>query len=179
MDVKNSFLNGFLKEEVYVAQPKGFVDPHFPNHLLYLNKALYGLKQALRAWYDRLTEYLVLNGFSRGQADRTLFIKKVDGELVVAQVYMDDIIFGSTKDELAHSFSSMMQTKFEISMIGELNYFLELQIQQNDSGIFISQSKYAKNLVKMFGLESTSSVRTLMSPNVKLTVDLLGKSVDR
>ena len=179
MDVKSAFLNGFLKEEIYVAQPKGFIDPHFPNHLLYLNKALYGLKQALRAWYDRLTEYLVLNGFSRGQADRTLFIKKVDGELVVAQVYMDDIIFGSTKDELAHSFSSMMQTKFEISMIGELNYFLELQIQQNDSGIFISQSKYAKNLVKMFGLESASSVRTLMSPNVKLTVDLLGKSVDR
>jgi len=126
MDVKSSFLNGFLKEEVYVAQPKGFVDPHFPNHLLYLNKALYGLKQALRAWYDRLTKYLVLNGFSRGQAGRTLFIKKVDGELVVAQVYMDDIIFGFTKDELAHSFSSMMQTKFEISMIGELNYFLGL-----------------------------------------------------
>ena len=107
-----------------------------------------------------------------------MFIKKVDGELVVVQVYVDDIIFGSTKDDLAHSFSSMMQTKFEMSMIGKLNYFLRLQIRQSDSGIFISQSKYAENLVKKFGLESASSVRTTMSPNVKLIVDLLGKSVD-
>ena len=95
----------------------------------------------------------MLNGFSRGQADRTLFIKKVDGELIVAQVYVDDIIFGSTKVELAYSFLSIMQTEFKMSMIGELNYFLRLQIRQNDSGIFISQSKYAKNLVKKFGLE--------------------------
>ena len=78
------------------------------------------------------------NGFTRGQANRTLFIKKVDGELVVAQVYVDDIIFGSTKDDLAHSFSSMMKTELEISIIGELNYFLGLQIHQSDSGIHLS-----------------------------------------
>ena len=132
MDVKSAFLNRFLKEEVYVAQPKGFVDPHFPNHVLYLKKALYGLKQAPKAWYDCLIEYLVSNGFTRGQAYRTLFIKNVDGELVIAQVYVDDIIFGSTKDDLAHSFSSMMLTKFEMSMIRKLNYFLRLQICQSD-----------------------------------------------
>ena len=119
-----------------------------------------------------------VNGFIRGYADQTFFIEKVDGELVVAQVYVDDIIFGSTKDDLAHSFSSMMQIEFEISMIRELNYFLGLQIRQSDLGIFISQYKYAKNLVKKFGLESTSFVRTPMSPNVKLTVDLLGKNAD-
>ena len=129
MNVESAFLNGFLKEEVYVSQPKGFVDPHYPNHVLYLKKTLYGLKQAPRAWYDRLTEYLVVNGFSRGQADKTMFIKKVDGELVVAQVHIDDVIFRSTKDDLTHSFSSMMQIEFEMSMIGELNYFLELQIR--------------------------------------------------
>ena len=99
-------------------------------------------------------------------------------ELIVAQVFVDDIIFRSTKDELAHGFSKLMQVEFEISMIGELTHFLGLQIRQQDSGIFLSQSKYAKNLVKNFGLESASSVRTSMSPNVKLTVDLLGKSVD-
>ena len=98
--------------------------------------------------------------------------------MIVAQVYVDDIIFRSTKDELAYSFSKLMQAKFEISMIGELTHFLGLQIHQLNSGIFLSQSKYAKNLVKKFGLESANSVRTLMSPNVKLTVDLLGKSVD-
>lgn len=98
--------------------------------------------------------------------------------MIVAQVYVDDIIFGSTKDELAHSFSKLMQEEFEMSMIGELTHFIGLQIRQQELGIFLSQSKYAKNLVKMFGLESASFVRTPMSPNVKLTVDLLGKSVD-
>jgi len=153
MNVKSAFLNGFLKELVYVSQPKGFVDPHYPNNVLYLKKTLCGLKQAPRIWYDWLTEYLVANGFLKGQANRTMFIKKLDVELVVAQVYVDDIIFGSTKDDLAHSFSNMMQIEFEMSMIGEFNYFLELQIWQNNSSIFISQSKYANNLVKKFGLE--------------------------
>ena len=118
------------------------------------------------------------HGFTRGKADQTLFIKREDSELIVAQVYVDDIIFGSTKDELAHGFLKFMQAEFEMSMIGELTHFLRLQIRQQDSGIFLSQSKYAKNLVKKFGLESTSSVQTPMSPNVKLTIDLLGKSVD-
>ena len=172
MDVKTTFLNELLKEDVYVAQPKGFIDPHFLDHVLYLKKALYGLKQAPRAWYDRLTQYLVSYGFTRGKVDQTLFIKKEDGDLIVAQVYVDDIIFRSTKDELAHGLSKLMQAKFKMSMNGELTYFLGLQIRQQDSGIFLSQSKYAKNLVKNFGLESVSSVRTPISPNVKFTVDL-------
>ena len=96
--------------------------------MLYLEKALYGLKQALRAWYDRLTQYLVSHGLTRGQANQTLFIKREDDELIVAQVYVDNIIFESTKDELAHNFSKLMQAEFEMSMIGELNYFLGLQI---------------------------------------------------
>ena len=121
---------------------------------------------------------MVSYGFIRGQADQTFFIKREDGELIVAQVYVVDIIFGSTKDELAHKFSKLMQAEFEMSITGELNHFLGLQIRQQESGIFISQSKYAKILVKKFGLESSSSIRTPVSLNVKLTVDLLGKSVD-
>ena len=105
MDVKTVFLNGLLQEDVYVTQPKGFIDPHFPDHVLYLKKTLYGLKQAPRAWYDRLTRYLVSHGFTRGKVNQTLFIKKEDGELIVAQFYVDDIIFGLTKDELVHGFS--------------------------------------------------------------------------
>ena len=126
MDVKTTFLNGLLKEDVYVTQPKGFIDPHFSDHVLYLKKALYGLKQALRVWYDRLTQYLVSHGFIRGKADQTLFIKREDGKLIIAQVNVDDIIFGSTKDELAHGFSKLMQAEFEMSMIGELTHFLGL-----------------------------------------------------
>ena len=108
MNVKIAFLNELLKEDVYVAQPKGFIDPHFLDHILYLKKALYGLKQAPKAWYHRLTQYLVSHGFTRGKADQTLFIEREDDELIVAQVYIDDIIFGSTKDEIAHGFSKLM-----------------------------------------------------------------------
>ena len=119
MDVKTAFLNGFLKEDIYVAQPKRVIDPHLPDHVFYLKKTLYGLKQAPRAWYDWLTQYLVSHGFIRGKADQTLFIKREDGELIVAQVYVDDIIFESTKDELAHNFSKLMQAELEMSMIAE------------------------------------------------------------
>jgi len=94
--------------------------------VLYLKKALYGLKQAPRAWYDQLTQYLVSHRFTRGKANQTFFIKREDGKLIVAQVYVDDIIFRSTKDELAHSFSKLMQGEFEMSMIGELTHFLSL-----------------------------------------------------
>ena len=126
MDVKTAFLNGILKEDVYVAQPKGFIDPHFLDHVLYLKKALYGLKQAPKAWYDWLIQYLVSHGFTRGKTDQNFFIKREDGELFIAQVYVDDIIFGSTKDELAYNFSKLIQAEFEISMIGELTHFLGL-----------------------------------------------------
>ena len=84
MDVKTAFLNGLLKEDVYVAHPKGFMDPHFLNHVLYLKKAFYRLKQAPRAWYDRLIQYLVSHGFIRGKADQALFIKREDGDLIIA-----------------------------------------------------------------------------------------------
>ena len=97
---------------------------------MYLKKAFYGLKQAPRAWNDRLTQYLVSYGFTRGQADQTFFIKRENGELIVAQVCVDDIIFGSTKHELAHELSKLMHAEFKMSMIRELNHFLGLQIFQ-------------------------------------------------
>jgi len=93
MDVKSAFLNGILQEEVYVEQPKGFQDPHHPHHVYKLKKTLYGLKQAPRAWYERLTTYLLAKGFTRGQADRTLFIRQQGTHKLIAQIYVDDIIF--------------------------------------------------------------------------------------
>ena len=112
-----------------MAQPKGFINPHFPNHMLYLKNTLYGLKHAPRAWYDWLTQYLVSHRFTRGKADQTLFIKREDGVLIVAQVFIDDIIYGTTKDELAHSFSKLMQGEFEMSMIRALDYKFVNKIQ--------------------------------------------------
>jgi len=105
MDVKSAFLNGVLQEE----QPKGFQDPHHPHHVYKLKKALYGLKQAPRAWYERLTTYLLTKGFTRGQADRTLFIRNQGTHKLIAQIYVDDIIFGAILDSLAHEFSEEME----------------------------------------------------------------------
>ena len=144
MDVKCAFLNGYLNEEVFVEQPKGFEDPHFPDHVLRLKKALYGLKQAPRAWYDRLTNYLLDRGFKRGYADRTLFVKNDEYYLLVAQLYVDDIVFGATIDAQAIEFSEEMKKEFEMSMVGELTFFLGLQVKQNKEGIFISPKKKKK-----------------------------------
>jgi hypothetical protein len=117
-------------------------------------------------------------GFTRGQADQTLFIRNQGTHKLIAQIYVDDIIFGATLDSLDHEFSEEMKQEFEMSMIGELNYFLGLQVKQTTEGIFISQSKYAKDLVKQFGLDGNSCARTPMSTSVKISSDLAGKSVD-
>ena len=177
MDVKCAFLNGYLNEEVFVEQPKGFEDPHFLNHVLRLKKALYGLKQAPRAWYDRLTQYLLDKGFKRGYADRTLFVKNDEDYLLIAQVYVDDIVFRATIDAQAIEFSKEMKKEFEMSMVRELTFFLGLQVKQRKEGIFISQEKYVRNIVKKFGLDSKKHASTPMSSSTKLNVDSSGVEV--
>ncbi|KAI9153621.1 hypothetical protein LWI28_014090 [Acer negundo] len=179
MDVKSIFLNGYLQEEVYIEQPKSFVDPHSPIHVFKLKKVLYGLKQAPRAWYDRLTQYLIDNQYKRGGIDRTFFIKHHDHNIFVAQIYADDIVFGSTNRTHVDEFVSVMSSELEMSMVGELNYFLGMQVKQTSMGIMLSQSKYAINLVKRFGLESGKEFETPMSTNLKLDKDEKGKSVDQ
>jgi len=105
MDVKSAFLNGFLQEEVYVAQPKGFEDPHFPEHVYKLKKALYDLKQAPRAWYERVAQFLLNDDFQRGSVDKTLFIHRTGAHILIVQMYVDDIVFGSTDPKLVNSLS--------------------------------------------------------------------------
>ncbi|GJU08411.1 putative ribonuclease H-like domain-containing protein [Tanacetum coccineum] len=126
MDVKSAFLYGKIKEEVYVCQPPGFEDPDFPNRVYKVEKALYGLHQAPRAWYETLSTYLLDNGFQRGKIDKTLFIKRHKGDILLVQVYVDDIIFGSTKKELCNAFEKLMHKKFQMSSMGELTFFLGL-----------------------------------------------------
>ena len=149
--MKCAFLNGFLNKEVFVEKPKGFQDPHFPDHVLRLKKTFYGLKQAPRAWYDRLANYLLDRGFQRGYADRTLFVKKDENYLLVAQVYVDDIVFGTTIDARAIEFFKEMKKEFEMNTVEELTFFLGLQVKQRKDGTFISQEEYARNLVKKVG----------------------------
>nr|GFB41138.1 retrovirus-related Pol polyprotein from transposon TNT 1-94 [Tanacetum cinerariifolium] len=149
MDVKTTFLYGHPKEEVYVNQPDGFVDPYHPDKVYRLKKALYGLKQAPRAWYDELSKFLLSKGFTKGSIDPTLFITKHRGDILLVQIYVDDIIFGSTKPNLSKQFEKLMHNKFEMSMMGELKFFLGIQIHQSPHGIFINQAKDGENLDKM------------------------------
>ncbi|KAK6141847.1 hypothetical protein DH2020_024406 [Rehmannia glutinosa] len=178
MDVKSAFLNGIIQEEVYVKQPPGFENFSRPNDVYKLKKALYGLKQAPRAWYDRLSSFLLQNGFIRGKVDTTLFVFDKGQNCLLVQIYVDDIIFGATNDSLCKKFSKLMQGEFEMSMMGELNFFLGLQIKQCQEGIYISQSKYTKELLKKFGIEEGRTVSTPMATNVKIDKDEKGKSVD-
>ncbi|GJZ58082.1 retrovirus-related pol polyprotein from transposon TNT 1-94 [Tanacetum coccineum] len=130
MDVKSAFLNGFINEEVYVAQPLGFIDFKKPDHVYKLKKALYGLKQAPKAWYDRLKAFLIKHEYKIGMVDNTLFTKKKSSNLIIVQIYVDDIIFGSTCQDMCDEFAKIMHDEFEMSMMGELNFFLGLQIKQ-------------------------------------------------
>ncbi|KAH9671118.1 hypothetical protein KPL70_017229 [Citrus sinensis] len=178
MDVKSAFLNGYIMEEVYVKQPPGFENEKFSDHVYKLCKALYGLKQAPRAWYDRLKNFLLDNDFSMGKADTTLFVKHKNQDILIVQIYIDDIIFGSTNELLCKDFLSCMSQEFEMSMMGELKYFLGLQIKQNEEGIFINQAKYVKDLLKRFGYDNGTAKSTLMSTTIKLDKDEKGNEVD-
>ncbi|GJU47630.1 retrovirus-related pol polyprotein from transposon TNT 1-94 [Tanacetum coccineum] len=178
MDVKTTFLNVPLKEEVYVNQPDGFVDSHHPDKVYRLKKALYGLKQAPRAWYDELSNFLVSKGFYKGSIDPTLSITKKGEDILLVKIYIDDIIFGSTNPKLSKTFEKLMHSKFEMSMMGELKFFLGIQIHQSPRSIFINQATYAQEILKKHGITSCDSIGTPMATK-PLDADLSGTPVDQ
>ncbi|GJT06574.1 putative ribonuclease H-like domain-containing protein [Tanacetum coccineum] len=155
MDVKSAFLYGTIEEEVYVCQPPSFVDPEFPKKVYKVEKALYGLHQAPRAWYETLSTYLLDNGYYRGQIDKTLFIKRLKGDILL-----------------------IMHNRFQMSSMGELTFFLGLQLKQKEDGIFISQDKYVGEILKKFGFSSIRTASTPMETNKALTKDEDGEDVD-
>ncbi|GJS43273.1 retrovirus-related pol polyprotein from transposon TNT 1-94 [Tanacetum coccineum] len=178
MDVKSAVSNGFINEEVYVAQPPGFVDFKKPIHVFKLKMALYGLKEAPKAWYDRLNAFLLDHKYTMGLVDNTLFTKKRDLHIIIVQFYVDDIIFRSTCQDLCDDFSKIMHDEFEMSMMGELNFFLGLQIKQLEDDIFFNQCKYIKEMLNKFGLEDSKPIKTPMLSETKLTQDEDGESVN-
>ncbi|GJS44398.1 putative ribonuclease H-like domain-containing protein [Tanacetum coccineum] len=151
MVVKSAFLYGTIEEEVYVCQPSGFVDPEFPKKVYKVEKSLYGLHQAPRAWYETLFTYLLDNGFHKGQIDKTLFIKRLKGDILLVQLYVDDIIFGSTKKSLCDEFEQIMHN---------------------------SQEKYVGEILKKFGFSSVRTTSTPLETNKALTKDKDGEDVD-
>nr|GEV79671.1 retrovirus-related Pol polyprotein from transposon TNT 1-94 [Tanacetum cinerariifolium] len=178
MDVKTEFLHGSLKEDVYMCQPEGFIDADHPSHVYKLKKALYGSKQAPRAWYDELSTFLLKNHFFKGTTDPTLFIRHFVDEILVVHVYVDDIIFGSTHPRYTQLFFNLMKSRFEMSMMGEMTFFLGLQVNQSPCGIFINQSIYVLEILKKYGMESCDPVGTPMEIKDKLNLDQNGTPVD-
>ena len=144
MDVKSTFLNEDHEEEVYIKQDKGFPLIEEKDMVYKLEKSLYGLKQAPRTWYARLDKYLAQLGFIKGTIDSNIYLREEERGLLIIVIFVDDIIFGGN-DEASDKFADEMRNEFEMSMIGEMKYFLGLQIVKNSEGIFISQTKYLKN----------------------------------
>jgi hypothetical protein len=179
MDVKSAFLNGPIKEEVYVDQPPGFESEEYPNHVYKRYKAHYGLKQSLRAWYECLMDFHIDNDFRIGKVDSILFTRRMGNDLFVCQIYVDNIIFGSTNKSFCDEFSKIMSDRFKMSIIGELTFFLGFQIKQVEDGTFISQTKYTRDIVKKFGMDNAKSIKTHMGTNSHLDLDMGSTSVDQ
>nr|GEZ80611.1 uncharacterized mitochondrial protein AtMg00810-like [Tanacetum cinerariifolium] len=173
-----AFLYGTIEEEVYVCQPLGFKDPGYPDKVYKVVKALYGLHQAPRAWYETLANCLLENGFQRGKIDQTLFIKRQKSDLLLVKIYVDDIIFGSTNKDLCKAFKKLMKDKFQMSSMGELTFFLGLQVKQKKDGIFISQDKYVAKILRKFRLTDRKSASTPIDTEKPLLKDPDGKDVD-
>ena len=165
LDVSNSFLHGLLKEEVFMTQPQGYVDPSFPNHLCLLHKALYGLKQAPRAWFERFTSQLLHVGFCASAADGNLFILRHQFSIVYLLLYVDDIIITGNSSSFVFTIITLLGKEFDLKDLGLLHYFLSLQIDYTFTGLFVHQSKYASDLLKKFGMTDCKPCKTPCSPN--------------
>ncbi|GJT03178.1 putative ribonuclease H-like domain-containing protein [Tanacetum coccineum] len=178
IDVKSAFLYGKIDEEVYVSQPPGFLDPKYPQKVYKVVKALYGLHQAPRAWYATLSTFLLKNGYRRGTIDKTLFLKKDKHDIILVQVYVDDIIFGSTKKSWCDEFEALMKSRFQMSSMGELTFFLGLQVKQKEDGIFISQDKYVAEILKKFDFANVKTASTPIETQKPLVKDEEASDVD-
>ncbi|GJW23928.1 putative ribonuclease H-like domain-containing protein [Tanacetum coccineum] len=178
MDVKSAFLYGIINEEVYVSQPPGFIDPKYPKKVYKVVKALYGLHQAPKAWYATLSAFLEKSGYRRGAIDKTLFIKKDKKDIMLVQVYVDDIIFGSTNKSWCDEFEALMKSRFQMNYMGELTFFLGLPVQQKEDGIFISQDKYIAEILMKFEIMSVKTISTLIETDKQLVKDEEAADVD-
>ncbi|KAD2805945.1 hypothetical protein E3N88_39322 [Mikania micrantha] len=169
LDVKSVFLNGELKETVYVEQPPGFIHKGEEHKVCKLKKALYGLKQAPRAWFKRIEGYFLREGFMKSQYDHTLFIKKEHKDVVIVSLYVDDLIYTGNNRELCESFKCSMMSEFEMSDLGKMRYFLGVEVDQNKYGIQMHQKKYAKEIIEMFNMWEVNGVNNPIVPGALVT----------
>ncbi|CAL8993818.1 unnamed protein product, partial [Prunus brigantina] len=172
LDVKSAFLNGVLKEEVYVDQPDGFVTTNYEDKVYKLKKALYGLKQAPRAWYEEINAYLVDCGYVRSTSEATLYCKTKEGSgTLIVSIYVDDIVYTGSSEELIAEFKTEMMRRYEMTDLGLLYHFLGMAVIQTESCIFINQKKYARLCLSKFGLKQCKPVSTPLVASEKLCKD--------
>ena len=178
MDVKSTFLNGVLMEEVYVEQPLGYEKKGQEHKVCKLKKALYGLKQAPRAWYSRIDSYLLENGFEKCEEEPTLYIKEKDGKLLIFVLYVDDLIFTGNDDYLIENFKTVMKDEFEMTDMGLVRYFLGIEVEQGEKGIFISQEKYVNQVLERFNMQECKVAITPTVMGLKLSKNDSSKDFD-
>jgi hypothetical protein len=177
MDVKFVFLHGYLQEEIYMEQPPGYVQ-NDSSLVCCLKKSLYGLKQAPRAWYAKMDSFLIATGFSRCHSDPNVYTKKVGSHLIILFLYVDDLIITGSDSKLLNHVKTSLKKKFEMTDLGFLHYFLGLQVLQTNEGIFLSQSKYACDLLRLFHMDDCKPTPSPFQSRVKLSATCTSPEVD-
>jgi hypothetical protein len=177
MDVKTTFLNGVIEEEVYIEQPQGFEVEDKKTHVYRLKKDLYGLKQAPRAWYGIIDSFLTSLGFTKSKADSNLYFKVMNDEPVMFLLYVDDL-FLTGEEKLITDCKKKLVAEFEIKYLGLMHYFLGLEVWQSPEKIFLDQGKYAVEILKGFDILECKSMNTPMETKLKLLVDTSSELVD-
>jgi hypothetical protein len=171
MDVKNVFLHGDLQEKVYMEQPPGYVDETYPNLVCRLKKTLYGLKQAPRAWSNKIGQYLVTSGFQTSNANFSLYVKKTNHGIIVIVIYVDDLIITRDSNEDISNLKKLLKQEFEMKDLGELCYFLDIEIIQSLKGIWLLQRQYALNKLSEYGMTGCKPISIPLEQNVKLNAN--------
>jgi hypothetical protein len=179
MNVKSGFLNDVIQEEVYVRQPPSFENHKYPDRVYKLSKAFYGLKQASWASYARLKTFLLEHGYVIESVDKTHFTLNHDTDFLLIRIYVDDIIFGASSHTIVSRFQEMMKSEFQMFMMGELTFFLGIQVKQIKQGTFVHQAKYMKDLMKKFNMSELKPVSTPMSSVVSLGPDEDSEAMDQ
>jgi hypothetical protein len=170
IDVQNAFLHGYLEEEVYMQQPPGYEDSARPNYVCKLDKTLYGLKQALRAWYSILSSKLIALGFQASKADTSLFFYSQGNIQMFVLVYVDDIIVVSSSDQATQALLQDLQKEFALKDLGELNYFIGIEVTKIKDGLLLTQKKYTSDLLKRVGMSNCKPVASPLFTSEKLSV---------
>jgi hypothetical protein len=177
MDVKTTFLNGEIEEEVYIEQPEGFVIHNKQSHVCRLKKALYGLKQAPRAWYEKMDGFLISLGFNKSSADPNLYYSINGNECLILVLYVDDL-FITGSERLIVECKQALTAKFEMKDLGQMHYFLGLEVWQRSDEIFLSQGKYTLEILKRFQMTDCKSMPTPMVMDLKKMNDTDSGDID-